>query len=73
MNRNSTNKWDLIKWVYRDLGVKYILNGLRILTIPFQCLARIERKIRQKFTAPDSPTLHSGHISKKLEEPQYQI
>lgn len=73
MNRNSTSMWDLIRWVYRDLGVKYIFNGLRILTIPFQYLARIERKIRKRFTAPYHKTLHSGHISKALEDPLYQI
>ncbi len=69
MNRNSTSMWDLIKWVYRDLGIKYILNGLRILTIPFQYLAKVERKIRKRFSA----SLHSGHISKELEDPLYQI
>ena len=73
MNQNSTSMWNLIKWVYRDLGIKYILNGLRILTIPFQYLAKLERQVRRKFTAPDRPTLHSGHISKELEDPQYQI
>jgi hypothetical protein len=69
MKRNSTSMWVLIKWVYRDLGIKYILNGLRILTVPFQYLAKIERKFRKRFTA----SLHSGHISKELEDPQYQI
>jgi len=73
MRPNSTNKWDFIIRVYRDLGIKYILNGLRILTIPFQYLAKLERKIRQRFTAPYRHTLHSGHISKELEDPQYQI